>query len=737
MLWISSLARAPRMSEQLKDKLRTCEKVTWFLGCLKDVSSRIQHNFSLSVHVPLDPEVLNTWRLLDISKITEITVDIDWKINHPRDQYLQVRTEDGYDLDASYANTQLSHTLSTFLREAPNIRKLWISTSFDYYEGQKRGYGDLEASDSLEDLQDAFTSLSKLQILSIRGKFFHPSFFITPPDSTRTVIYEGVFSDKWFNQFCQCHFVNVTNMTVELTAQDPKFAMVQRNAEFEYSPYSVQDVAFTGIQNCRLELNGLEEVYADTLRQAVLRRNRGLHIPSKERLSGSIAENARKIAEASLNHACSNYISIASARLTSTPKTLDNETEESQIQNCVQQCIRTLPKSLENLESWEVATSDSKKMLVQSEARIKNLIMMAAPQFVLESTEERLNGNENPDPDEVTMKLLKNMMKVLKNEKAWRKNQKKTLRFSRQCRAQLEREIEAGVKIATGEPTDTNPADDFHLCANHKPSHQSIIIKATVLKQSPQTTMSSMRNAIQRRNHKERSQISSRQRYGHLEKHKDYALRAQDYNSKKARLKILKSKASERNPDEFYFGMVNARTRDGGVLVKERGAGGNDSRVMGMDRVRGLKIQDKAYLRVMGDVERRKREKLEEELVFVGVDGVSGGIDGGKKKLFDEEGNVIKPAKGKKKKVVDEDEMDWEDEDDDEDEGPKPTKAEQKAAKARMAKYKELEARMKREAELRGMERELDAQREFMGKSAPRMGLTKEGKRWFNNARKR
>ncbi|KAK6520195.1 hypothetical protein TWF506_000478 [Arthrobotrys conoides] len=247
--------------------------------------------------------------------------------------------------------------------------------------------------------------------------------------------------------------------------------------------------------------------------------------------------------------------------------------------------------------------------------------------------------------------------------------------------------------------------------------------------------MSSMRNAIQRRNHKERSQLSSRLKYGHLEKHKDYALRAQDYNSKKARLKVLKSKASERNPDEFYFGMVNARTRDGGIFVKERGAGGNDSRVMGMEKVRGLKMQDKGYLRVMGDVERRKRERLEEELVFVGVDGVNNGVEGGKKKLFDEEGNVIKPAKGKKK-VVDEDEMDWEDESD-EDEGSKLTKAEQKAAKARLAKYKELEARMKREAELRGLERELDAQREFMGKSAPRMGLTKEGKRWFNNARKK
>ncbi|KAK6522679.1 hypothetical protein TWF281_002115 [Arthrobotrys megalospora] len=247
--------------------------------------------------------------------------------------------------------------------------------------------------------------------------------------------------------------------------------------------------------------------------------------------------------------------------------------------------------------------------------------------------------------------------------------------------------------------------------------------------------MSSMRNAIQRRNHKERSQISSRLKYGHLEKHRDYALRAQDYNSKKARLKILKSKASERNPDEFYFGMVNARTRDGGVLVKERGAGGNDSRVLGMDTVRGLKTQDKAYLKVMGDVERRKRERLEEELVFVGVDGVNSGLEGGKKKLFDEEGNVIKPAKNKKK-MVDEDDMDWEDENDEE-EKSRPSKAEQKAAKARMAKYRELEARMKREAELRGIERELDAQREFMGKSTPRMGLTKTGKRWFNNARKK
>ncbi|KAF3934206.1 hypothetical protein ABW20_dc0107648 [Dactylellina cionopaga] len=246
-----------------------------------------------------------------------------------------------------------------------------------------------------------------------------------------------------------------------------------------------------------------------------------------------------------------------------------------------------------------------------------------------------------------------------------------------------------------------------------------------------------MRNAVQRRNHRERSQLSSRLRYGHLEKHRDYALRAADYNSKKKRLKILKTKAAERNPDEFYFGMVNAKTRDGGVFVKERG--GNTG-AMGMEVVRGLKMQDKGYLRVMGDVERRKREKLEEELVFVDVDGTGNGVGMGTKKVFDENGEVIKPVKEKRKKRIamdNDEEMNWEDDEEEEEEKVKLSQEESKVTKARMTKYKELEARMKREAELRVLERELDAQRLFMGKSSPRMGLTKEGKRWFNTARKK
>ena len=72
--------------------------------------------------------------------------------------------------------------------------------------------------------------------------------------------------------------------------------------------------------------------------------------------------------------------------------------------------------------------------------------------------------------------------------------------------------------------------------------------------------MSSFRNSLHRRNHKERSQLSHRSRLGILEKHKDYVKRARDFHSKKDRIQRLKEKAAGRNKDEFYFGMVKSRT---------------------------------------------------------------------------------------------------------------------------------------------------------------------------------
>ncbi|TVY86538.1 putative U3 small nucleolar RNA-associated protein [Lachnellula willkommii] len=64
--------------------------------------------------------------------------------------------------------------------------------------------------------------------------------------------------------------------------------------------------------------------------------------------------------------------------------------------------------------------------------------------------------------------------------------------------------------------------------------------------------MSSMRNAVQRRNHRERGQPEERKKWGLLEKSKDYKLRAADHKVKKTKLKQLKQKVLDKNPDEFY-----------------------------------------------------------------------------------------------------------------------------------------------------------------------------------------
>ncbi|KDQ17695.1 hypothetical protein BOTBODRAFT_29854 [Botryobasidium botryosum FD-172 SS1] len=104
---------------------------------------------------------------------------------------------------------------------------------------------------------------------------------------------------------------------------------------------------------------------------------------------------------------------------------------------------------------------------------------------------------------------------------------------------------------------------------------------------------SSLRNSLHRRNHKERSQLSHRSRWGLLEKHKDYVLRARDYHAKQDRIKRMKVKASERNKDEFYFAMKNEKTENG-VHIKDRG-----NVALPVDIVKVLKSQDSNYIRTV------------------------------------------------------------------------------------------------------------------------------------------
>lgn len=132
-----------------------------------------------------------------------------------------------------------------------------------------------------------------------------------------------------------------------------------------------------------------------------------------------------------------------------------------------------------------------------------------------------------------------------------------------------------------------------------------------------------MRNAIQRRSHRERAQPLERKRLGLLEKHKDYSLRAKDWNKKKATLQNLREKAAERNEDEFSYKMITRRQGPGTALSRGTdekrdrhwtGAvdGDRGGRALPTDAVRLLKTQDMGYLRTVRSVVVKEVAKLEE-----------------------------------------------------------------------------------------------------------------------------
>jgi U3 small nucleolar RNA-associated protein 11 len=120
-----------------------------------------------------------------------------------------------------------------------------------------------------------------------------------------------------------------------------------------------------------------------------------------------------------------------------------------------------------------------------------------------------------------------------------------------------------------------------------------------------------MRNAVQRRNHKERAQPVEREKWGLLEKRKDYKLRAADHKQKQAKLKILKQKAQDRNPDEFSFKMMSSQVDKSGKRVADRG-----NKALSMEVVKLLKTQDAGYIRTMLQQTRKEREDVEQRLIM-------------------------------------------------------------------------------------------------------------------------
>ncbi|KAL1879974.1 hypothetical protein VTK73DRAFT_6554 [Phialemonium thermophilum] len=279
--------------------------------------------------------------------------------------------------------------------------------------------------------------------------------------------------------------------------------------------------------------------------------------------------------------------------------------------------------------------------------------------------------------------------------------------------------------------------------------------------------MSSMRNAVQRRAHRERAQPLERQRLGLLEKHKDYALRAKDFNKKKAQLKSLRQKAAERNEDEFYFGMVSRSGPSSFVSKGKRWTGTVDgdrgNKALDVDTVRLLKTQDIGYIRTVRNVVAKEVRVLQEQLILAGgVDGNNGSSSAATDGFDDdddeddeagngEDGSLIGAITRPKRIVFADGEQERErllrdlrqgeepaQGRDDEVEGEESVETEEDTRAQRLAKLRKSLRNAKRKLDaLTVAEHELELQRAKMAKTPSYSGITRKGKKVKARERKR
>mmetsp|Transcript_30276 Transcript_30276/g.34513 ORF Transcript_30276/g.34513 Transcript_30276/m.34513 type:complete len:269 (-) Transcript_30276:99-905(-) len=130
--------------------------------------------------------------------------------------------------------------------------------------------------------------------------------------------------------------------------------------------------------------------------------------------------------------------------------------------------------------------------------------------------------------------------------------------------------------------------------------------------------MSSLRNAVKRITHKERSQPRARASLGLLEKKKDYKIRAKDFHKKEDLIQAMKQRASMRNPDEFYFGMKNTQINEYGKHVKtDRALQDERKDDLDPEAIRIMKDQDLSYIRMQKQKDLKKMERLSKNLHFI------------------------------------------------------------------------------------------------------------------------
>jgi len=125
---------------------------------------------------------------------------------------------------------------------------------------------------------------------------------------------------------------------------------------------------------------------------------------------------------------------------------------------------------------------------------------------------------------------------------------------------------------------------------------------------------------INQKIHRERPQPYSRESAGYLEHKKDWLARAKDHHEKTEKLKHLRQKALERNPDEYYHHMTRSGVGFDGVH-RELSPDSDDETLV-QKQFEG--VRDLHYVKHKLSSERKKIEKLKSILHVADSEASSG-----------------------------------------------------------------------------------------------------------------
>ncbi|KAK6334358.1 hypothetical protein TWF730_003571 [Orbilia blumenaviensis] len=353
---------------------------------LRDYSeAQKSEDFSVAVTGALDTVIV---RMMDAEKITFLNLGINWgrnlcrileraPFNEPQseddtDSYRDLefsRIDEGdnddyryrpaYHRDTCQWNMQIAMHLTQLLAQGTNLKTLILHTfSVQPY----RRYVDFKMLGALKRLQITIASLPKLETLEILDDFFHPSFFVIPPESTISVTYQGLFSDVWYKRLKGCPLTNVQVLKIN---HRPDQGSKSRWCRTDFRSEQIRDVKVCGLR--RFEVEGVRRL---DLIQCILKRNRGLEETSKRQLLEMIMSQLRASADSKLRVALSNTLDcIRDAEIESDHPIYQHMHDEDEIfiSAVLNWCMGELPRAMEQSEVWLRASFQAYRFITDCE----------------------------------------------------------------------------------------------------------------------------------------------------------------------------------------------------------------------------------------------------------------------------------------------------------------------------------------------------------------------------------